>query len=368
MAGQLFSVSTEGGYMYSDNLSKYLRVEVQPRCKFRQFCDANDQTEMGLHRGDTARWNVYSKIANQGGRLGETTTMPESGFTISQKSLTVFEAGNSVPYTGRLDALAEHDAVTLIDKTLRDDCRKFHDIEAFNVFNTCKLRVAAATSTTSVVLTTNASTVTTNNVEFGTGHAKAIVDTMKERNIPPFYDDDYVAVTRPTTLRTFKNSLESIKQYTETGLGHIFKGEIGRYEATRYVEQTFIPDGGAIDSTTFSPATGTADTLEQREVVLDLLPRRGHGERGGGDPRGNPREAPGRLRSLQGHRLVLPRRLRHRSRRYDQQPHREVGQRRVTRSCPSPEHQSTQTRAGPGLVRERRAFAFFKRRIHDVLR
>jgi hypothetical protein len=115
--------------------------------------------------------------------------------------------------------------------------------------------VAAATSTTSVVLTTNASTVTTNNVEFGTGHAKAIVDTMKERNIPPFYDDDYVAITRPSTLRTFKNSLESIKQYTETGLGHIFKGEIGRYEGTRYVEQTFIPEGGAIDSTTFNPAT-----------------------------------------------------------------------------------------------------------------
>lgn len=259
MAGQLFSVAAEGGYMYADNLSKYLRVQVQERCKMRQFVDAPDLESYGLHRGDTARWNVYSKIANQGGRLAETQTMPESGFTVSQKSLTVFEAGNSVPYTGRLDALAEHDAVTIIDKTLRDDCRKFHDIEAFNVFNACKLRVASSGSTTSVVLTTNASTVTTNNIEFGTGHAKAIVDMMKERNIPPFLDDDYVALTRPTTLRTFKNSLESVKQYTETGLQHIFKGEIGRYEGTRYVEQTFIPEGGAIDSATFNPATGTGD-------------------------------------------------------------------------------------------------------------
>lgn len=259
MAGQLFSVASEGGYMYADNLSKYLRVEVQARCKMRQFCDAPDLDSYGLHRGDTARWNVYSKIANQGGRLTETQTMPESGFTVSQKSLTVFEAGNSVPYTGRLDALAEHDAATIIDKTLRDDCRKFHDVEAWTVFNQCKLRVAAATSTTAVVLTTNASTVTANNVEFGTGHAKAISDMMKERNIPSFLDDDYVALSRPSTYRTFKNSLEGIKQYTETGLGHIFKGEIGRYESIRFVEQTFIPEGGAIDSTTFSPATQTSD-------------------------------------------------------------------------------------------------------------
>jgi hypothetical protein len=184
MAGQLFTVAADGGYMAAWNLSKYLRVEVQPRCKFRQFVDAPDLESFGMHRGATATWNVYSKIANQGGRLSETQTMPESGYTVSQKSVSVFEAGNSVPYTGRLDALAEHDAQTIIDKTLRDDCRKFHDIEAWTVFNQCKLRVASSGSTTSVVLTTNASTVTTNNVEFGTGHAKAIVDMMKERNIP----------------------------------------------------------------------------------------------------------------------------------------------------------------------------------------
>jgi N4-gp56 family major capsid protein len=242
-------------------LSNHLRVEVQPRVKFRQFCDAQDHTNKGLHRGDAARWNVYSKISNQGGRLSETQNMPESGFTVAQKSLTVFEAGNSVPYTGRLDALAEHDAVTIIDKTLRDDCRKFHDIEAWSAFDDCLLRVAptSGTSTTAVTLTTNAATATTNNVEFGTGHVKAISDLMKERNIPAFMGDDYVAISHPSSFRTFKNSLEGIKQYTDTGLGHIFKGEMGRYEGFRFVEQNFIPKGGANDSTTFSPQTGTAD-------------------------------------------------------------------------------------------------------------
>lgn len=261
MAGQLFSVAAEGGYMYSDNLSKYLRTQVQPRTKFRQLCDVPELDTMALHRGDTARWNVYSKIANQGGRLSETETIPESGFTVSQKSLTVYEGGNSVPYTGRLEALAEHDVQAIIDKTLRDDARKFMDIEAHAQFKATDLRVSptSGTSTTAVDLTTNGVANTTNNVEFGTGHAKAIADIMKERNIPAYTEDDYVAITHPTTLRTFKNSLESMKVYTETGLGHIFRGEIGRYENTRYVEQSFIPKGGAADSVSWNPNTETAD-------------------------------------------------------------------------------------------------------------
>jgi hypothetical protein len=52
--------------------------------------------------------------------------------------------------------------------------------------------------------------------------------------------------------------LETIHQYTETGLAHIFNGEIGRYETTRFVEQTFIPKGGAANATTYDPWGGTA--------------------------------------------------------------------------------------------------------------
>ena len=72
-------------------------------------------------------------------------------------------------------------------------------------------------------------------------------------------NDDYAAISHTTTLRTFKNDLESIHQYTETGLGIIFNGECGRYEGTRFIEQNHIPKGGANDSTTFNAWTNTAD-------------------------------------------------------------------------------------------------------------
>ena len=69
-------------------------------------------------------------------------------------------------------------------------------------------------------------------------------------------------VSHPSTFRSLKNSLETIHQYTETGVAHIFNGEIGRYETTRYIEQSFIPKGGAADSTTYDPWGNVAEAWD----------------------------------------------------------------------------------------------------------
>jgi len=250
--------------MYSDELSDVLRQQVQPLTKMRQLCDAEDGTKKGLNRGDKFNWDVYSNVGTQGRRLDENTPMPETGFTIQQHQLTVYEAGNSVPYTGKLVALAKHQVVAIIDKTLKDDARKYFDIESYLQFKNTQLRAepASGNSATAINLDTNGTASVTNNLALGTGHIKALVDTMKERNIPPYTADDYVMVSHPSTFRSLKNSLETIHQYTETGVAHIFNGEIGRYETTRYIEQSFIPKGGAADSTTYDPWGNVAEAWD----------------------------------------------------------------------------------------------------------
>jgi N4-gp56 family major capsid protein len=260
MVGQIWSVASEGGYMYSDELSDTLRQQVQPLTKFRQLCDADDGDAKGLNRGDKFNWDVYSNLGTQGRRLDESKPMPETGFTVQQHQLTVYEAGNSVPYTGKLVDLAKHKLVDVIDKTLKDDARKYFDIEAFLQFNSTVLRAepAGGNSATAINLDTNGTASVTNNLALGTGHIKALGDAMKERNIPPYIMDDYVSISHPTTFRGFKNTLETLHQYTETGLAHIFNGEIGRYESFRFIEQTAIPKGGAANSATYDPWSGTA--------------------------------------------------------------------------------------------------------------
>ncbi len=244
MAGQIWVTNSLGGYMYSDQLSKVLRHAVQPLCKFRQFADVKDAAVQGKGKGDTFHWNVYSDIAAQGTVLTETSTMPESNFTITQGTMSITEYGNSVPYTGKLDDLSEHPVKEVINQVLKNDAVKAFDIAAAAQFNLTPLRVVAtSTHTTSVALTTNGTATATNNIELGKDHVKAIVDLMKERNIPPYQMDDYVAIAHPSTMRKLKNDLESVKQYTTEGFGMIMNGEIGRYENTRFVEQNNIAKG-----------------------------------------------------------------------------------------------------------------------------
>lgn len=263
MTAQVWATDSLGGYTYSDQLSDVLRHAVQPACKFRQFCDVKDA--FGKSKGENFHWNVYSDIATQGGTLTETNTMPESNFTITQGTLTITEYGNSVPYTGKLDDLSYHPVKEIINKVLKHDAKKAFDNAAHAQFDTTKLRVVPAssgTSTTAVTLTTDGTATGTNNVALGKGHVKAIVDVMKERDIPPYVNDDYYALSHPTTYRTFKNDLETIYQYSDSGFQQIMNGEVGRYENTRFCEQTHIPKGGAADSTTFDTGTGTADAWD----------------------------------------------------------------------------------------------------------
>lgn len=258
MSGQVWNVDTLGGYLYSDQLSDVLRMDLLPTVKFRQFCDAKDATEKGLHAGEDFNWNVFTRLETGGGKLNEQVEMPRTNFKIRQGTLSVTEYGNSVPYTGKLDDLSKQPVTEIIHKVLKVDAKETFDGAAHAQFDRTVLKVSpvGGNSVNAVVVTTDGSTgVTTNNVAYGKEHAKAIVDVMKERNIPPYLNDDYYAIAWPTTLRQLKNDLESIHQYVETGFRHIANGEIGRHEGVRYCEQTHVAKGGALDSTTWNYRT-----------------------------------------------------------------------------------------------------------------
>lgn len=246
MAGQVWLTNSLGGYMWSPNLSKVLRMSVQPLTKFRQFADVKDAAVQGKGMGEAFHWNVYSDVATQGTTLTEGTAMPTTNFVITQGTMTITEAGNSVPYTSKLDDLSEQPVKDIISKVLKNDAKKAFDIMAEAQFRLTPLRVVATggTSTSAVTLTTNGTATATNNVALGKNHIKAITDVMKERNIPPYIADDYIALAHPTTFRTVKNDLEAVHQYVDAGFQMILNGEIGRYEGVRFVEQTNIAKSG----------------------------------------------------------------------------------------------------------------------------
>jgi len=252
MAGQVWAVNSLGGFFYSRQLSNVLRMNVQPLVKFRQFADVHDISQQGKKKGDTFTWDVVSDVATAGAVLVETNTMPETNFTITQGTLTITEAGNSVPYSGKLDNLSKFPVEDIIKKALKNDTVKAIDRLAWAQFNQCLLRVipVGGTDTAAISSFTNGTVTGTNSIAYNNGHAKSIVDFMKERNIPAYIADDYYSLAWPTTLRTFKNNLETIHQYSDTGFNLIMNGEIGRYENVRYIEQTNIAKGTGTDGIT----------------------------------------------------------------------------------------------------------------------
>ena len=247
MSGQLWSTAALGGYMWSPNLSRKLRTAVQPMVRFRQFCDAKEAFGLGI--GDTFNWNIYSDVVNAGGALVENQTMPETNFTITQASVKITEYGNSVPFTKKLDDLSEQPVTEIIHKVLKNDARKVLDTAAYNQFNATPVRITPNSSGTLLTVVTNG-TVTATGTGLTNTSAKAVADYLAEQNVPTFDGVNYIAVFRPTPLRGFKNTLETINQYTPEGWHVIMNGEKGRYEGIRYIEQTNVPvaltAGGAV--------------------------------------------------------------------------------------------------------------------------
>lgn len=273
---QLWSVDTLGGYMYSDQLSDVLRTALQPLTRFRNFCDIEEAKDKGT--GDQFNWNVYSDVVDAGGALDEEQAMPETNYTITQENLTVTEYGNSVPYSRKLDILSKHSCETAIHKVLKNDARKTLDSAAYTQFALTKLTVtpASGNSTTAITLETTGTPTATNNVAMNKQHVKLIADAMAERDIIPFDGENYMCVGRPTTFRTFKDELEAIGFYVETGFAKITAGEIGRFESIRFHTQTSVASrgwtNGLSDEAYFFGMDTVCEAIVEPEQIRAKLP------------------------------------------------------------------------------------------------
>ena len=246
---QVWQTDELGGYMYADNLSEILRTAVQPLIRFRQFCDV--RAAKGYKKGQTFNWNAYSDTEDEGRVIQETEEVPQTNYTISQNSLTVKRYGMSVPFSELLDDLSEHPVKEVITQVLKNDCRRVLDKEAWKQFKKTPLKVTSS-SATGVNFQTGGTAGGTHTHGFSAeatlSHAKWVVDTMTERDIPTYDGTNYIALSRPRNLRSLKDHLEGIHKYTVPGWNHIMNGEKGRYEGIRYIEQTNVSKVAAANS------------------------------------------------------------------------------------------------------------------------
>ena len=149
------------------------------------------------------------------------------------------------------------------------------DIQAYTQFNSTKLRATPASSgssTTGITLTTNGTATNTNSTALSKNHIKAIVDTMKERNIPAYSNtDEYFGLARTTTWRQVRNDLEAVYQYRDEGFGMIYRGEIGKYEGVRFIEQNNIASSAWSAATSDKAFFFGNDTVAEAIVIPEEI-------------------------------------------------------------------------------------------------
>jgi len=201
--------------------------------------------------------------------------MPETSVTISQGSLVVNEFGNSIPWTGKLEELAEFDVENIWMRALRDDAAKTLDGAAGDEFQLLQVKYtptgtdAAPTST----FDTDGTVSTAATRSIAAVDVKNIVDQMKSPFLVPMYDgENYLAVISVKFGRRLKDDpdWEDAAKYGDPD--RLFSGEIGRYYGVRFVEESNVL-ANALGTTTFEAEAvflGSDAVIEGIVVPLEM--------------------------------------------------------------------------------------------------
>jgi len=237
---QQYSTANLGGYLSQPYLTQRLRATAQPQFRFRQFVDVKEA--IGRNRGDTWLFDKRGNVATQGTILAETNTMPQTNFTVGQGTGQIVEYGNSVPYTGKLEALGQIMIEPAVEQALRDDMVKALESAAGSQYAATDF-IAVMAGTASVAISTNSVASATAAADLTGANVRSVVDFMKKKLIPKFDGQSYVCIASTAALSgmfsdTAAGGWVDVSKYTVDFAKNIFNGEIGKYYNTRFVEET----------------------------------------------------------------------------------------------------------------------------------
>jgi N4-gp56 family major capsid protein len=201
--------------------------------RFRQFCGI--AKGIGLRRGDTLLYDKVRNISTAGRAIAEDEAMPQSKVVIAQDSMTVTEYGNSIPYTGKLEALAEFDPQNIAQRALRDDMAKTLDSLAGAQFTGTDL-VMIPTGTVSSPTRTMKTDGTTGVV---IARNPMVTDLkycrryLQKLNVPPYDGENYIAILSVEAMGGIEDDAAFIAAAQYGDPDRLFSGEVGRVAGVR---------------------------------------------------------------------------------------------------------------------------------------
>lgn len=271
---QQFGTNNLGGYLSYPFLTDRLRTVSQPLMRFRQFAEPKDA--VGRKRGDRFVFDKIKNVATQGGVLTETSPIPQTTFTINQGTVVMAEYGNSVPWTGKLEELAQFGLPPLVEEALRNDMAKTLDAAAATEFTGTEF-VAVLTGANTISITTNGTPSGPAGSNLTGYHVRSIVDWLKMRNVPTWDGQSYICITSIMARSglfsdTGAGGWVDVSKYTPEYARNVVAGEVGTYYGTRFIEETnvlsnSIGTGGAYGQAIFFGADSVYEAVAVPEEI-----------------------------------------------------------------------------------------------------
>jgi N4-gp56 family major capsid protein len=212
--------------------------------KFRQFVSV--EPAFGKNKGESVQ--IYragnTDVAEDSSAINELDRIPTTSVAVSPRLITVNEWGRAIPFTGKVETLAEVDVESNVYlKALRNHMAKTIDYQVAVAFKTSDVIFSPTSSTAGTwsVTGTPGATVTSS---ITAKHIKDIIDAMKvgvfgsntARPIPYYDGESYVCLASVSFLRALKDDpdYEVAAKYAHPE--ELYLGEVGRFYNCRFIE------------------------------------------------------------------------------------------------------------------------------------
>lgn len=261
------SYATYGSYVSVPKLNKIMREQALPMYVFRQFVDKKDG--LGKGHGDTVHFSKRLRIDTAGGVLTETASMTQHNIKVVKGTATVYEYGNKVLYSQKLDTLAQFNMRSEYGQGLVDDQVATIDSSISTQLKTTVLKaICTSSAKAGVFFQTCTGTITTATVtalnQASANNIRGIIDFAKQKHIPKM-GNSYVCIGETSLISSIYDDLQAVAQYADPEFR--FKDEVGRYYSTRFVEDNAILDSSA-GSTAYSEGLLFGDEAVAEVVAL----------------------------------------------------------------------------------------------------
>lgn len=238
------SDSGANGFRTTVDISKKVVHAAQPMMKARQFVSV--EPAFGKNKGESVQ--IYragnTATAEDTAAINELDRIPTTSVAVTPRLITVNEYGRAIPFTGKVETLAEVDVESNVYlKALRNHMAKTIDYQVFQAFKSSDVIFTPTSSTAGTwSVTGTAGATATSNIT--AKHVKDVIDSMKVgsfggntgRPIPYYDGESYVCIASVAFLRGLKDDpdYEVAAKYAHPE--DLYLGEVGRFYNCRFIE------------------------------------------------------------------------------------------------------------------------------------